>query len=199
MSKSYNTTVLTGLNFQNDIYLSEDNINDTILEKYQTVVFDLDRTLWNCFNPKGEEIAGYQTTPPYVLQSKNIVVDIKGNIIQLQEGVRELIEDLDNCNKNLGAMSRGEKLVDVERRISVPFSAQPSIMLLKKFDLYKYFNHGVVIKSFVDKKFYVKPLGKTLFIDDDRRWLENVNEREDVDVLGRNSFTNWEDLYRKII
>jgi len=189
--------ILSKQDFDKTLWKDEENIKDTILEKYNTIIFDLDRTLWDCFTSKGEQIAGYQTIPPYSLQSKNIIVDIKGNIIQLQEGVRELLELLDNLDKNLGVVSRGQKLIDVDKRIEVPFSSQPSVMLLKMFDLYKYFNKGVILKAFEDKKFYVKEEGKTLFIDDDDRWVQSVNEREDIDVLNRKSFRNWNDLLGK--
>jgi len=189
---------LSRLSFDKSLFENEERIKGTILEKYNTIIFDLDRTLWNCFTTEGQEIGAYQTIPPYVLQSENIVVDSKGSVIQLQEGVRELLESLDSLDKNLGIVSRGQTLIDVDKRIEVPFSAQPSAILLKKFDLYKYFNMGVTLKAFEDKKFYVKQEGKTLFIDDDKRWLESVNQREDIDVLNRKSFKNWEDLLRKV-
>ena len=162
----------------------------TILERFSTVIFDLDGTIWDCLTQRGESIGAYQTTPPYKLKSKDIILDIKGNTIQLQNNIKDLIELLDDTDKNLGIVSRGEKL-------DTPFSSQPSIMLLKKFDLFKYFNYNIIIKAFIDKKFYTRPLGKTLFVDGSKDWISSVNERDDIDVLWRQSFNDWFDLLQR--
>jgi predicted phosphatase len=191
--------IYSALNFDRELEEAKERTKDTILDRYQSIIFDLDNTLWKCFTPSGEGIGAYKTTPPYSLQSKNIIIDIRGNIIELQEGVRELLEILDLNDKNLGVVSSGEKLIDENKRIGLPSAAQPSIMLLKKFDLYKYFNLGVITKGFINKRDYVKGIGKVLFIDDSNEQIQNVNEKGNIDVLDRKSFGNWEDLLRKTI
>jgi hypothetical protein len=40
----------------------------------------------------------------------------------------------------------------------------------------------------------VRPLGKTLFIDDNKENINSVNKRGDIDVLWRKSFSSWLDL-----
>lgn len=190
--------IVSGLSFDKELEEAQDKIKGTILDKYQSIIFDLDNTLWNCFTSKGENIGAYKTEPPYKLQGKGVIVDIKGNIIKLQEGIQDLLEILDLNDKNLGIVSGGEKLIDVNRRMGLPSAAQPSIILLKKFDLYKYFNLGVITKAFINKKEYIKGIGKVLFIDDNNEQIQNANEREDIDVLDRKSFENWSDLLRKI-
>lgn len=168
----------------------EPSLEGTILDRYKTIIFDLDGTVWDCYTQRGESIGAYQTTPPYKLKNENVILDIKSNTIQLQENIRDLIELLNDNDKNLGIVSRGEKL-------ETPFASQPSIMLLKKFHLFKYFNYNVIIKAFINKREYVRPLGKTLFVDDEREWVDEVNEKDNVDVLWRQSFNNWFDLLQR--
>lgn len=159
-------------------------LEHTIFEPYDTVIFDLDNTIWNCSASNGNRMGAYETEPPYKLISIGVLQDIKGNIIELQEGVAEILKILDQEDKNMGIVSRGEK-------INRPFDAQPSIMILKKFGLYQYFNYEVVLKAGIDKQEYCKPLGTTLFIDDDNTQLQSVMQRDDIDVLPRQSFQNW--------
>jgi predicted phosphatase len=162
-------------------------IEGTIFEDYDTIIFDLDQTLMDCFTADGTSIGAYQTTPPYELKDVDTILDLNGKVIKLQEGVHGLIELLDKNSINLGIVSRSE----VKDTL---FEAQPAVMLLKKFDIYKYFNYEVVFKRVVDKADYVKPLGKTLFIDDYKEELDVVNARGSVDVLWRRSFPKWESL-----
>lgn len=169
-------------------------LENTIFDRYRTIIFDLDKTLWQATTPNGDSIGAYETTSPYSLKDSRTIVDIKGNVIELQEGVREMLALLNENDKNLGIMSRGEKLLDVNMRLSAPFEAQPSTQLLKKFDIYKYFNYVIIYKAFAEKIQYVRPSGLTLFIDDDRQWIDQVKQRDDIDVLWRGAFSTWQSL-----
>jgi len=164
-----------------------DLIEGTFLEEYDTIIFDLDGTVWDVLSDKGEGMGAYETSGPYKLQSRDVVTDIEDNVIQLHKGISEMLDILDLAGKNLGIMSRGEA-------VDLPFEAQPSTQLLKKFEIYGYFNYEVIYKAFGDKSAYVRPRGKTLFIDDDKKNIDSVNERGDVDVLHRKAFNNWLDL-----
>jgi len=173
---------------------AEDKIKDTILDKYDTIYFDIDGVLLDCFSSKGEGVGAWQTQPPFKLEDSRVVSDINNNTIQLQEGIKELLDALDIANKNLGIVSRSS-----DRNKMLPFAALPAVMLLKKFDIYKYFNFPITIKPDITKSQYIKTSGKTLFIDDERSNIDEVNEdKELVDTLWRKSFLNWDDLYRKI-
>lgn len=173
----------------------QDNIlESTIFENYDTIIFDLDGTLWDCFTQKSESIGAWQTTAPYTLVEKNLLVDIEGNIIRLQKDVDILLSALFDKEKNLGIVSSGEKLTDLRSKIGLPPQAQPSTMILKKFEIYKYFNYDIILKSFINKEDYVRPLGKTLFIDDRRDILEAVKAKGLVDVLWRGYFNDWGQL-----
>lgn len=166
------------------------NIEGTIFEDYSSVVFDLDKTIWECFTPEGTSIGAYTMTAPFELKSGLLIKDINGNYCKLQEGVRTIIKSLDADDINLGVVSSGEKE-------HTPLQAQPSVMLLKKFDLYKYFNLYVVCKQGINKREYVRPFGKTLFIDDDNENLDEVKVNEKVDVLDRKVFEDWDHLFQK--
>ena len=149
------------------------NFEDTLIGEYETLIFDLDGTLWDCFKPDGTGEGAYATNPPYKLQDRDHIIDVNGYTIKLQEGVREFLSILYDNDINMGIMSKGEKFSDLTTLTSVPYEYQPSIMILKKFDIYKYFNHDIILKGFVNKSEYIKPLGKTLFIDDE---IENIIE-----------------------
>jgi predicted phosphatase len=165
----------------------KDPLEGTIFEDYDTIIFDLDFTIVDCYTPDGTGIGAFQTTPPFKLKDRQTVLDLYGRVIRLQDGVLELLELLDKHDVNMGLLSRSEVK-------DMLFDAQPAIMILKKFDIYKYFNYEVVLKMDMLKANYIKPLGKTLFIDDDKTELDQVNFRGDVDVLWRRAFVKWETL-----
>lgn len=166
------------------------DIKGTIFEDYDSCIFDLDSTIWECFTPEGTSIGAYTMRAPFELRSGLLIKDINGNYCKLQEGVRTLIKSLDANDMNLGIVSSGEKE-------NTPQQAQPSVMLLKKFNLYKYFNLYVICKRGINKREYVRPFGRTLFIDDDNENLEEVKVNEKVDVLDRKAFEDWDQLFQK--
>ena len=96
---------------------------------------------------------------------------------------------MDDNDINIGIVSRGEKEETTKE-------AQPTMMLLNKFDLRKYINYEIVMKRDINKADYVKPFGKTLFIDNEDANIDSVNEKGQVDVLNRESFENWTDLLK---
>jgi predicted phosphatase len=164
-------------------------IEGTIFESYDTIIFDLDGTVWDCYAPDGTYSYAAKMVPPFKLITRDIVQDLNGSIAKLQEGVQKVLEELDRASKNMGVMSGSE----LENR---PPQAQPAMMLLRKFDLYGYFNEDVIIRK-GDKREYVKALGHTLFIDDNQNTIQEVNALGDVDVLWRGSFQTWDTLLQK--
>ena len=160
------------------------SIQHTIFEPYKSIIFDLDGVLWDCFQPNGQSTGVYTIVPPFKREAGNIVTASNGAVIRLQEGVGDLLQALDKANKNLGIVSRSEAP-------GVTFAAQPAVMLLKQFGIYKYFNYDIIIKWGINKAEYVKPNGKTLFIDEDQQNLGEVQQKDQVDVLWRKSFEHW--------
>jgi predicted phosphatase len=161
---------------------------------YDTILFDLDHTVWTALNNTGQAISVARTTPPYELTDQDTVQDSKDNVIRLQDGIRKLMQVL---NKNGIALGIVTKSGDS----NTPFSAQPGVMLLKAFDLYKYLNDAFVVvlghPEKIDKDDYVRGDGKTLLIDDDLANLKEVNERALADILNRNAFISWNDFFEE--
>lgn len=164
----------------------------SIFDAYDTIYFDLDGTIWNCMFNTGKEDGAYQLLPPFKRLSEREVKDINGNICILQEGVVGVLKFLTEQNINLAVVSRSYNT-------RWTFAAQPAVMLLKMFDIYQYFRYSMVIKYNITKSEYVKPKGKTLFIDDDDRQVDAMIAANisDVDVLRRKSFNSWNDLLPK--
>jgi len=162
-------------------------LEGTVFDKYDTILIDLDGTIWDCYTPDGDSIGAYQTEYPYTLIDDHEIRDIKGNVVLLQTGVRKVLFLLWSEGKNIGIVSRSE---DPNRF----FSAQPAVMLLKKFRLWKYFTYEKVIKQQIDKPSYIRAAGRTLYIDDQQQDLTRV----DADVLYRNMFKSWDDLLQPL-
>lgn len=170
---------------------AEEKLKDTFLEKYTTFYFDLDGVIFDAYTPDGSKIYTFETNPPFELLEENIIIDLNNNIIKLQIGIRNILELLDYTNKNLGIISHS---ADKEKML--PFSAQPSVMLLKKFNIYDYFNFPIIVKPDINKLQYAKPVGNTLFIDDEFYDVE-ITKKYNIDFLWRKSFVNWNDLLLK--
>ena len=66
---------------------NKDPLEGTIFEDYDTVIFDLDGTIVDCFMPDGTGIGAFQTTPPFKLKDKHTILDLYGRVIRLQDGV----------------------------------------------------------------------------------------------------------------
>ena len=99
----------------------EDTISilHTIFEPYETIIFDCDNVLWDCFQPNGQSTGVYTAVPPFKREAGNIVTASNGAVIRLQEGIEGLLQALDIANKNLGIVSRSEAP-------GVTFAAQPA-------------------------------------------------------------------------
>lgn len=158
----------------------------TLLEEYDTIYFDLDGTIWDCYFNGGNENGAYLLVPPLKRASAREVIDIKGNICVLQDGIIDLLPALVEKDINLAIVSRSYNS-------RWTFAAQPAVMLLKMFDIYKYFTYSVVIKERIQKSQYIKPKGKTLVIEDDSAQVDEIlsSSLQDVDVLRRQSFDTW--------
>lgn len=169
------------------VEVPKSSIEGTIFEDYDTVIFDLDATIWDVVSATGEGLGAYQMVPPLRQDYPMVVFDSHGNVAKLQKGVVQLFRALNDAGKNIGAVSSGE---DEDR----PFQAQPATMLLKQFRLYSLINLDIVLKKDADKKLYVKPHGKTLFIDDKKENVDEVNAYGRVDVLWRGAFQTWDQL-----
>ena len=156
------------------------------LLKYDTIIFDLDFTIWDGCRQK---FWAKLLIPPYSV-ADNRIYDVLGDYIKLQNGIEEVIQKLSRMRKNIGFASIGA-LEDIK------FDHQPSVQLLKLWGLYDYFNYpSILVYKTIDKIPLLKPSGKTLYIDDDPIQLEKAKKfhGDKLDILDRNNFVNWKDL-----
>lgn len=160
----------------------------SILFEYDTIYTDLDGCIWNCYF-NGTQNGAYLMTPPLTRTGLSEVTDVKGNICTVQDGVLDLLPKLAKENINLG-------IISLSYNDRWTFAAQPAVMLLKIFDIYRYFRYSVVIKPRITKAEYIKPKGRTLYIDDDNMQIDAVlaSGIPDLDVLRRTSFQSWSDF-----
>lgn len=136
---------------------------------YDTVIFDLDRTVWNTIGNDGNYIwAKQMDVNSLKKESGQVISDGKGNKIYLEYMVDNLIKHLYFEQINIGFLSIGGLK-------NVPFDSQPSIILLKEFGLYQYFEFiKVILYKDQSKSNYLYTYGKTLFIDDNPKEIESA-------------------------
>lgn len=150
-------------------------------------IFDLDKTLWNCYNASGEEVWAKQLSPPFVFKSDNVLCDASGSCVKLHNGFREYIKRLAELADmpSIGFLSVGA-LQDI------PLEEQPSVAILQKFELYSYFNAERILVFKTEKKDkYLKDMGYCVFIDDDDKHLADARKLSNVTVIDRKSFKDW--------
>jgi predicted phosphatase len=152
------------------------------------VIFDLDKTIWNCYRPDGEQIWAKQLTPPFYRVSPNVVEDSKSNKCILQPGFCYVLTTLHEKNVELGYLSVGAQL-------NLDQSNQPSVILLKLFDLYSFFNaeKWLLWKS-ASKADRLKTLGNCTFVDDDNKHIKATAELKHVKTIDRKTFISWENF-----
>jgi predicted phosphatase len=156
------------------------------LLKYDTIIFDLDFTIWNGCEPK---YWAKLLIPPFKLNGR-CIYGTDGKFIQFQDNIEDVLRMLHSANKNVGFASIGA----LE---NVLYNMQPSIVALQMFNIYQYFNYQtiMVFKTY-RKAIALKPKGNTLFIDDDDNQLMDAKQThgDNITVLDRKSFHSWKDL-----
>lgn len=147
---------------------AEEN-GDISANDYDLFIFDADKTIWN-------GIAAKDTEPPYKVIDKETVVDANGNEIKLKDGVRDTLMHLRLMGKDLGLISKSEKH-------GVDYQDQPVIQILKSLGILHFFNEMVVIDMFLPKSMFVPRGRRTIFIDDDKKNLVDVEKHSDADAV----------------
>lgn len=154
------------------------NINNNTI-----IVFDLDKTIWDCKDKHDNSIWAKQLIPPYTKINKNTIIDDCFSVCQIQDGFIEFIEKIKE-NK-IVFLSNG-------RILNASDEEQPSIKILKIFDIYKYFGEESVLmyKTF-EKEKYFNSNKEYLFFDDDDRHLTNVKKNKNVFSIDRKTMGEW--------
>ena len=165
-----------------------------IIDKYETFIFDLDDTIW----VGSKEKFWARCLNDYIIKptsngTVDIIYDSDNEYIMLNKDITDFLIHLTAFKKNIGFITRGGvKHVD--------FDNQPAVVCLKLFKILKYFNHQTTVLYRDQKKSdFIKPKGKTLFIDDDPEQLLDIktNTHGSCDTLNRTKFAKWNDLNLK--
>lgn len=155
------------------------------LKNFDTIIFDLDFTLWDGCE---KDFWAKKLKHPINLE-KNYIFDSEGKFIKLQNGVAEMLRVLEKENKNIGFITRGGLLKTKDED-------QPPIKCLKLFGIFDFFNYEKIVLFKTDiKSKYLKPFGKTIYIDDNPIDLNDISDHhKGTHVINRNNFLNWEDI-----
>ena len=160
--------------------------------RYNTFIFDLDRTVWDTPSKTGEPIWAKQMLRPYAFDGEDTIIDDVFSTCSLHNGIRPVLKHLHTLGKNIGFLSRGG-IYEVE------YEKQPSVLLLKKFGIYDFFNYEKVLLYKTDLKLYnlkeiAQACGEYVFFDDNAKDLSEANSIDGVKAIDRNSFTCWESI-----
>jgi hypothetical protein len=152
---------------------------------FDTIIFDLDFTIWDgCEKGFWAKLLTF----PFRLDGRTIY-DTEKRYIKFHEGIETVLFNLNKHKINTGFLSIGG-LQEVHHE------SQPSIICLRMFGIYEYFNYQKTITYKTEQKSkHIIPRGKTLFIDDNESMLIDVkNTHPQITVLNRYDFKNWEDI-----
>jgi predicted phosphatase len=153
-------------------------------------LFDLDLTVWDCFNKKNDPIWAKQMVFPFN-NTSDVIVDDVGSICMLREGVREYLKYLEDNNHKIGFVSAG-------KHPTIPYEHQQSVHLLRKFGIYKHFNYIKRLESKIyDKTLDVRFLvEKIVFYDDNDEVLNKMKQFKHVTAVDSKEL-DWNDLIGK--
>ena len=160
--------------------------------KNKKVIFDLDKTIWNCFDKHKNEIWAKQLVPPFTLESSGNVVDDVGNFCQLRSDVGYFVSEVNSRGIEISFLSVGA-------RLNLPMEFQPSYLLLKKFGLLNFFqgDNKLLYKTarkinfLSDDIFYI-------FIDDSESVLSDLELKQNVLGIDAKNITTWMGLIKKV-
>lgn len=153
---------------------------------FDTIIFDLDETLWS---GSPSDIWAKKLIQPWILTSDTLT-DLKNQSISLQPNVRNVLKTLNGVNKNIGFITNGGL-------INLNYNNQPTILALKLFDIYQFFNFiKIVGYRSDDKSNFFKECGKTIFIDDNYKNLYDIKEKfPNTTTINRKfDFKDWGEL-----
>lgn len=151
-------------------------------------LFDLDLTLWDCYNKHGNPIWAKEMVTPFKTNG-NIITDDVGSTCVLRYGVKDYLEYLRINKHDIGFVSAG-------RHFSLPDNFQPSIILLKEFQIYHSFDFIRVLEyKTYNKANLVKFLDAPIvFYDDNVDVLNSISDIENVIAVDSKEVKDWTKL-----
>ena len=151
-------------------------------------LFDLDITIWDCYDKHGNPIWAKQMIAPFKINS-NIITDDVGSTCVLRYGVKDYLDYLRIEKHEIGFVSAG-------RYFGLPDSFQPSIVLLKEFQIYHTFDLMRVLEyKTYNKANLVKFMATpVVFYDDNEDVLNSISEIENVIAVDSKEIRDWNKL-----
>tara|TARA_R110000824_G_scaffold87273_3_gene215227 strand:- start:5408 stop:5896 length:489 start_codon:yes stop_codon:yes gene_type:complete len=160
----------------------------SVLENKQLYIFDIDRTLITSRNLNGDLIWLKNMYRPFKKINDHIVEDAKGSVSTLHKGTREVLLYLTKQKKDIGFLSAGSLP-------NVHYDLQPSVLIMKMFNIYSFFNsHKLLEYKTLKKEEHLKDFGECVFFDDDEKYIIPAYKLDNVTVVDRKSFTDWRQL-----
>ncbi len=151
-------------------------------------VFDLDRTIWECYNKYNRSIWAKQLLYPYKKLNDDLIEDDVLSQCILQPNIRDILKYLKENRKDVAFLSCGASLRN---------EFQPSIEMLKLFNIYYEFNafRTLEYKTFSKYEFLQKLTNRKIVIfDDDVEVTESCKQLKDAIAINRYSFKGWKEL-----
>ena len=154
-------------------------------------IFDLDLTIWETNDKNGNQIWAKQLVPPFDLSGDKIVDDVFSECI-LKKGIVDYLNYLRRKGHELGFITSA-------KYTGLPFDLQPSLLVLKRFNLLDIFDFCQVIeyKDF-DKSNFLKKIKKEIvFYDDSDEHLNSVAHLENIRAVDSKRISDWTKLINK--
>ena len=143
-----------------------------IQENIEKFVFDLDRTIWDTYDVRGNPIWAKQ------------MIDV-GSYCILRQGFREYMNFLHANDKKISFLSVGALY-------GTRYESQPSVRLLKLFSVYEKFNDTkLLLYKVQEKKKHLQNLAPCVFFDDSPKHLEAVASIENIFEYNSENIKNW--------
>jgi len=151
-------------------------------------LFDLDLTIWDCYDKHGNPIWAKQMVAPFKTQG-NIVTDDVGSTCTLRYGVKDYLDYLKMNKHDIGFVSAG-------RHFDLPDNLQPSINLLKELQIYYKFGFIRVLeyKTYNKSKLVMYLKEPLVFYDDNVDVLNSICDIENVIAVDSKEIKDWTKL-----
>ena len=154
------------------------------------IIFDLDRTIWDCFDKNGNQIWAKQMIPPFHTENQFVIDDVNSKC-SLKPGVVNYIKWLKKKNCIIYFCSVGAYY-------KMPRKFQPSIILLETFGILKFFDIKSVLKyKDFDKNLFLKNINeRSIFFDDNDKIIKKASVFKKLKVIDAKKIDNWNNLIK---
>ena len=150
--------------------------------------FDLDRTIWNTYDKYGHPIWARQMIEPYTVIDKFTIQDDCLSVCKLDHDIIDFFESIKM--HEISYISCGGNL-------NVVYHEQPSVKLLKLFNIYDFFSANKILihKNQNKHEHIILNNKRVFFIDDSTDELEKMKAMyPSVNCINRASFIQWKDI-----